>query len=47
MGIAETKGAIYEALPHGGTAVINADDAAPYCRPGQGRRIIPLAWKPA
>jgi UDP-N-acetylmuramoyl-tripeptide--D-alanyl-D-alanine ligase len=27
MGVAETKGAIYEALPVDGTAVINADDA--------------------
>ena len=27
MGVAETKGAIYEALPIDGTAVINADDA--------------------
>ena len=27
MGVAETKGAIYSALPAGGTAVINADDA--------------------
>ncbi len=27
LGVAETKGAIYEALPAGGTAVINADDA--------------------
>lgn len=27
MGVAETKGAIYEALPADGTAVINADDA--------------------
>jgi UDP-N-acetylmuramoyl-tripeptide--D-alanyl-D-alanine ligase len=26
-GVAHTKGAIYTALPHGGTAVINADDA--------------------
>ena len=31
LGIAETKGAIYEALPDDGVAVINADDAfAPY-----------------
>jgi UDP-N-acetylmuramoyl-tripeptide--D-alanyl-D-alanine ligase len=31
LGIAETKGAIYEALPDDGIAVINADDAfAPY-----------------
>lgn len=27
LGVAETKGAIYEALPASGTAVINADDA--------------------
>ncbi|WP_028919970.1 UDP-N-acetylmuramoyl-tripeptide--D-alanyl-D-alanine ligase [Pseudoxanthomonas suwonensis] len=27
LGVAETKGAIYAALPDGGTAVINADDA--------------------
>ncbi|HEX5756843.1 MAG TPA: UDP-N-acetylmuramoyl-tripeptide--D-alanyl-D-alanine ligase [Arenimonas sp.] len=31
LGIAETKGAIYEALPDDGVAVVNADDAfAPY-----------------
>ena len=31
LGIAETKGAIYDALPDDGVAVINADDAfAPY-----------------
>jgi len=31
LGIAETKGAVYEALPDDGVAVINADDAfAPY-----------------
>jgi UDP-N-acetylmuramoyl-tripeptide--D-alanyl-D-alanine ligase len=31
LGVAETKGAIYEALPDDGVAVINADDAfAPY-----------------
>lgn len=30
-GVADTKGAIYDALPEGGTAVVNADDAfAPY-----------------
>ena len=27
LGVAETKGAIYDALPAGGVAVINADDA--------------------
>ena len=31
QGVAETKGAIYEALPADGVAVVNADDAfAPY-----------------
>src|SRR6478672_672789 len=42
LGIAETKGAIYEALPSGGVAVINADDAfAPYfAERAYGRRLI-------
>ncbi|NLW95459.1 UDP-N-acetylmuramoyl-tripeptide--D-alanyl-D-alanine ligase [Luteimonas wenzhouensis] len=42
MGIAETKGAIYEALPYDGTAVINADDAfSPYfANRAQGRRVL-------
>jgi len=41
-GIAETKGAIYEALPADGTAVINADDAfcEVFARRAAGRRII-------
>jgi len=41
-GIADTKGALYQALPDDGTAVINADDAfAPYfvARAG-GRRVL-------
>lgn len=41
MGIAETKGAIYEALPDDGVAVINADDAfAPYFSQIAGSRRI-------
>lgn len=42
LGIAETKGAIYEALPVDGTAVINADDAfAPYfAERAHGRRLL-------
>ena len=39
LGIAETKGAIYEALPDDGVAVINADDTfAPYFRQIIGNR---------
>ena len=39
LGIAETKGAIYEALPDDGIAVINADDAfAPYFEQRVGTR---------
>lgn len=39
LGIAETKGAIYEALPDDGVAVINADDAfAPYFQQIVGNR---------
>jgi UDP-N-acetylmuramoyl-tripeptide--D-alanyl-D-alanine ligase len=39
LGIAETKGAIYEALPDDGIAVINADDAfAPYFQQIVGNR---------
>ncbi len=39
LGIAETKGAIYEALPDDGVAVINADDAfAPYFQQVVGNR---------
>jgi UDP-N-acetylmuramoyl-tripeptide--D-alanyl-D-alanine ligase len=39
LGIAETKGAIYEALPDDGIAVINADDAfAPYFQQVVGNR---------
>ena len=41
LGIAETKGAIYEALPDDGVAVINADDAfAPYFMQIAGSRRI-------
>jgi UDP-N-acetylmuramoyl-tripeptide--D-alanyl-D-alanine ligase len=42
LGIADTKGAIYDALPAGGVAVINADDAfAPYfAERAHGRRLI-------
>ena len=41
-GIADTKAAIYDALPPDGTAVINADDAfAPYfVKRAQGRQIL-------
>ncbi|KFN51286.1 UDP-N-acetylmuramoyl-tripeptide--D-alanyl-D-alanine ligase [Arenimonas composti] len=39
LGIAETKGAIYEALPDDGIAVVNADDAfAPWFQQRIGRR---------
>ena len=42
LGIADTKAAIYDALPSGGVAVINADDAfAPYfAERAHGRRLI-------
>ena len=42
LGIADTKAAIYDALPHGGVAVINADDAfAPYFgERAHGRRLL-------
>jgi UDP-N-acetylmuramoyl-tripeptide--D-alanyl-D-alanine ligase len=42
LGIAETKGAIHDALPVGGTAVINADDAfAPYfAQRAHGHRLL-------
>lgn len=42
FGIAETKAAIYEALPADGTAIINADDAfAPYfAERAHGRRLL-------
>ncbi len=42
LGIADTKAAIYDALPPDGTAVINADDAfAPYfARRAHGRRLL-------
>lgn len=41
LGIAETKGAIYEALPDDGVAVVNVDDAfAPYFLERIGRRSI-------
>ncbi len=42
LGIADTKAAIYDALPAGGVAVINADDAfAPYfAQRAHGHRLI-------
>jgi UDP-N-acetylmuramoyl-tripeptide--D-alanyl-D-alanine ligase len=42
LGIADTKAAIYDALPADGTAVINADDAfAPYfAERAHGRRLL-------
>lgn len=42
LGIADTKAAIYDALPHDGVAVINADDAfAPYfAERAHGRRLM-------
>ena len=42
FGVAETKGAIYEALPANGVAVINADDAfAPYFETrAAGRKLL-------
>lgn len=42
MGIAETKGAIYEALPANGMAVINADDAFAeyFAQRAAGRRML-------
>ena len=42
LGIADTKAAIYDALPADGTAVINADDAfAPYfAQRAHGRRLV-------
>ncbi|HTA65874.1 MAG TPA: UDP-N-acetylmuramoyl-tripeptide--D-alanyl-D-alanine ligase, partial [Xanthomonadaceae bacterium] len=42
LGVAQTKGAIYEALPADGVAVINADEAfAPYFEKlAQGRRLL-------
>ena len=42
LGVADTKGAIYDALPSGGVAVINSDDAfAPYfAERAHGRRLI-------
>jgi len=42
LGVADTKGAIYEALPADGIAVINADDAfAPYFEQrAAGRRLL-------
>ncbi|MDB6164331.1 MAG: UDP-N-acetylmuramoyl-tripeptide--D-alanyl-D-alanine ligase [Xanthomonadaceae bacterium] len=42
LGVADTKAAIYDALPAGGVAVINADDAfAPYfAERAHGRRLI-------
>ncbi|MGJ4728385.1 UDP-N-acetylmuramoyl-tripeptide--D-alanyl-D-alanine ligase [Luteimonas sp. SDU101] len=42
LGIADTKAAIYDALPHDGVAVINADDAfAPYfAERAHGRRLL-------
>ena len=45
LGVADTKAAIYDALPADGVAVINADDAfAPYfAERAHGRRIIRFA----
>ncbi len=45
LGIADTKAAIYDALPADGTAVINADDAfAPYfAERAHGRRLLRFA----
>ncbi|MDQ3056252.1 MAG: UDP-N-acetylmuramoyl-tripeptide--D-alanyl-D-alanine ligase [Pseudomonadota bacterium] len=45
LGVADTKAAIYDALPANGVAVINADDAfAPYfAERAHGRRIIRFA----
>lgn len=42
LGVADTKGAVYDALPADGVAVINADDAfAPYfAERAHGRRLI-------
>ncbi|MDH7452370.1 UDP-N-acetylmuramoyl-tripeptide--D-alanyl-D-alanine ligase [Luteimonas composti] len=42
LGIADTKAAVYDALPHDGVAVINADDAfAPYfAERAHGRRLL-------
>ncbi len=42
LGVAKTKGAIYEALPADGVAVVNADDAfAPYFTTlAHGRRVL-------
>ena len=42
LGVADTKAAIYDALPADGTAIINADDAfAPYfIERAHGRRIV-------
>ena len=42
LGVADTKAAIYDALPADGTAIINADDAfAPYfLERAHGRRIV-------
>jgi UDP-N-acetylmuramoyl-tripeptide--D-alanyl-D-alanine ligase len=42
FGVADTKAAIYDALPAGGTAVINADDAfAPYfAERAHGRQLL-------
>ena len=42
LGIADTKAAIYDALPADGTAIINADDAfAPYfAQRAHGRRLL-------
>ena len=49
LGIADTKAAIYDALPADGVAVINADDAfAPYfAERAHGRRLIRFGLEPA
>ena len=42
LGVAQTKGAIYQALPEGGVAVVNADDAFAlyFTERLRGRRVI-------
>ena len=42
LGVAETKGAIYDALPADGVAVVNADDsfAPSFIERAQGRRVL-------
>ncbi|MBB3835537.1 UDP-N-acetylmuramoyl-tripeptide--D-alanyl-D-alanine ligase [Xanthomonas arboricola] len=52
LGVAQTKGAIYAALPADGVAVINADDAFGawfeqqlLAQPLQGRRVLRYGWQ--